>query len=94
MLCHCCFVDTYWTHFSFRGIGRKSASFFFLSCGGIHPGRVEPAPQKKNHGNTSWSPVPASLHLLALQVKPCLSALRAPEHPLFTPSLLVLMQVT
>ncbi len=40
------------------------------------------------------SPVSASLHLLALQLKPSLSGLRAPEHPPFSPSLLVLIQVT
>ncbi len=34
------------------------------------------------------------LHLLALQFKPNMSGLRAPEHPLFTPSLVVLIQVT
>ncbi len=31
------------------------------------------------------SPVPVSLHLLSLQLKPSLSGLRTPEHPLFTP---------
>ncbi len=52
------------------------------------------------NGDVSWivstlrSTVPASLHLLVLQLKPSLCGLRAPEHPLFTPSsLLVLIQV-
>ncbi len=31
------------------------------------------------------SPAPASLHLLALQLRPSLLDLRAPEHQLFTP---------
>ncbi len=31
------------------------------------------------------SPVPASLHALAYQLKLCLANLRTPEHPLFTP---------
>ncbi len=41
----------------------------------------------KEHGDISWvvntprSPVPASLRLLALQLKPSLSGLRAPEPP-------------
>ncbi len=49
--------------------------------------------------NVSWvdstprSPVPTSLHLLALHLKPSLPGLRAPEHPLFTPSPLILIQV-
>ncbi len=61
------------------------------TCGGIHPGRVEPASPR--HGNVSWvgsMPRPsvlASLHLLALQLKPSLSGLRAPSmhssHPPF-----------
>ncbi len=42
--------------------------------------------------STPRSPVPVSLHLLALQLKSSLSGLRAPEHPLFTPSLLVLIE--
>ncbi len=69
------------------------------TCGGIHPGRVEPASPR--HGNVPWvgsttrSPVPSSLHLLALQLKPSLSCLWAPEHSLFTPSyLLVFILVT
>ncbi len=51
---------------------------------------LESAPPRENHGDVSWvvctprSPVPASLHLLALQLKPSLPGLRAPEHPLFT----------
>ncbi len=73
---------------------------FEWSWGGIHPWRVEPASPKRNHGDVSWvvstssSQIPASLHLLALLLKLSLSGLRAPEHPLFTPSLLVLIQVT
>ncbi len=43
---------------------------------------------------TPRSEVPASLRLVALQLKPSLSGLRATNHPLFTPSLLVLIQVT
>ncbi len=35
-----------------------------------------------------------SLHLLALLLKPSLSGLRAPDHLLFTPFLLVVIQVT
>ncbi len=64
------------------------------------PGGVDSASSRKTHGDVSWvvstprSPIPASLHLLALQLKPSLSGLRAPQHPLFTPSLLVLIQVT
>ncbi len=51
---------------------------------------LEPAPPRENHGDVSWvastprPPVSASLHLLALQLKPSLSGLSAPEHPLFT----------
>ncbi len=63
---------------------------------------VDPASPRENHCDVSWvvstprPPVPASLHLLALQLKPNLSGLRAPEHPIFTPRppLLVLIQVT
>ncbi len=44
--------------------------------------------------STPRYPVPVLLHLLALQLKPNLSGLWAPEHPLYTPSLLVLIQVT
>ncbi len=61
---------------------------------------LEPASPRENHGDVAWvvstprSPVPASLHLLVLQLKPSLSGLRAPEYPLFAPSLLVLIQVT
>ncbi len=73
-----------------------------LTCNwvGIYPMCVEPASPRENHGDVSWvvstprSPVSASLHLLALQLKPSLPGLRAPEHPLFTFSLLVLIQVT
>ncbi len=60
--------------------------------------RVELTTPRENHGAGSWvvsiqrSPVPASLHLSALQLN--LSGLRAPEHPLFTPSVLVLILVT
>ncbi len=59
-----------------------------------------PASPGESHGDVSWvgstpsSPVQASLQLLALQLKPSLSGLRAPEHPLFTLSLLVLIKVT
>ncbi len=71
-------------------------SSYLLTCtwGGIHPEQVEPESPRENHC-VSWvvstlrSPVPASLQLLALQLKPSLSGLRAPEHPLFTSSLLV-----
>ncbi len=55
---------------------------------------------RESHGDVSWvvstlrSPVPASLQLMALQITPSLSSLRVPEHPRFTPSLLVLIQVT
>ncbi len=35
-------------------------------------------------GSKPRFPVPASLYLLALQLKPSLSDLRAPERPLFT----------
>ncbi len=42
-------------------------------------------------GSTPRSPVPASLHLAALYVKPCLSGLREPEHPLFTPPLISIL---
>ncbi len=62
---------------------------------------LEPASPREKHGDVSWVgstlryPVPASLHLLALwQLKPSLSGLSAPELPLFTPSLSVLIQVT
>ncbi len=63
------------------------------------PGRVDPASPSETNGDVSWvastprSPVPVSLHLLALQLKPSRSVLRALEHPLcqFTPSLLVLL---
>ncbi len=46
-------------------------------------------------GDASWvvstprSPVPAWLYLLAVQLKPSLPGLSAPERPLFTPSHLV-----
>ncbi len=51
---------------------------FVMSIGGIHPGRVEPASPRQNHGDASWvistpsSSVPVSLHYLALQLKPSL----------------------
>ncbi len=60
------------------------------SCGGIHQGRVEPASPIDSSGNVSWiistsrSPVPASLQVLALQLKPSLPSLRTSERPLFT----------
>ncbi len=53
-----------------------------------------------SRGDVSWvvsaprSPVQASLHLFTLKPKPSLFGLRAPENPLLTPSLLVLIQVT
>ncbi len=60
---------------------------------------LEAAPQKENHGDdVSWvvstprSSVPVSLHLMALQLKPSLSGLRALEHPLFTHTLLISIQ--
>ncbi len=65
--------------------------YLLCACGCIRPGRVVPASPR--HGDESWvgstpmSPVPASLHLLALQLKPSLSGLCAPERPLFTPPL-------
>ncbi len=72
-----------------------------LTCtgGGIRPGRVEQATPKDKRGDVSCvvstprSPDPAPLHLLALQIKPSLAGLRAPKHPVFTLSLLVLIQV-
>ncbi len=45
-------------------------------------------------GRTRRSPVPVSLHLLALQPKPSLPSLRALERPLFTSSHSVLIPVT
>ncbi len=51
------------------------------TLGSIHSGRVGPASPR--HGGVSWvastlrSPVEASLHLLALQLKPRLSGLSA-----------------
>ncbi len=59
------------------------------------PGRVQSPSPRGNHGDDSWVvstprfPVSASLHFLALQLKPSLCGLRAPERPLFTPSFLV-----
>ncbi len=50
-----------------------------MSCGGINPGRVELASPRVKHGDVLWvvstprPPVPASLHLLALQIKPSVS---------------------
>ncbi len=44
--------------------------------------------------STPRFPVPASLHLLALQLKPSLLGLRATERTIFTPSFLVSIQVT
>ncbi len=52
---------------------------------------LEPASLREELDDVSWvvstprSPVTASLHLLALQLKPSLCGLRAPEHPFFTP---------
>ncbi len=68
------------------------------TCGGIHPWWVERALPR--HGDVSWvgstlrPSVPASLHLVALQLKSSLLGLREPELPLFTLSLLVLIQGT
>ncbi len=59
-----------------------------FTCGSIH---------RHHHiGDVLWvgSSTPRSFHLLALQLKPSPPCLRAPERPLFTPSLLVLIQVT
>ncbi len=56
----------------------------------LYPRRVEPASQREKHGDVSWvvttlrSPVPPSLHLLALQLKLSAPGLRAPERPPFT----------
>ncbi len=61
---------------------------------------LEPASPRENYGDVSWvvstprSPVPASLHLLALQPKPSLSGLRAPERSFFVPCIMVFIQVT
>ncbi len=77
----------------------------FFACGDIHLGWVEPASPigltgSSLHGDASWIgstprlPVPVSLYLLALQLKPGLLGLRAPEHPLLTPSSLALTQET
>ncbi len=52
------------------------------TCGGIHPGWVEPASPR--HSDVSWV---GSTPRLALQLTPSLSGLWAPERPLFTPSL-------
>ncbi len=60
------------------------------TCCVIHSGRVEPTSSMEKYGDDSWvvgtlrSPVPASLHLLALQLKPSLSGLGASGHPLVT----------
>ncbi len=68
------------------------------TCSGIHSGRVEPASSR--HGDVSWVsstpryPFSASLHLLALLLKPSVSGLWAKDRPLSTLSLLVLIQVT
>ncbi len=66
------------------------------TCDGIHLGGLS----RHHHiGDVSWvfstprPPIPGSLHLLGLQLKPSLSGLRAPEHPRFTPSLSVLIQI-
>ncbi len=59
---------------------------FLCTCGGIHPGRVEPA---SPFGDVSWvgstprSPLPASLYLFAFQLKSSLPCVRAPERLLF-----------
>ncbi len=45
-------------------------------------------------GSTLRSPVPASLHLLALQLMPSLFGLWAPERPLFTHTLLGFIHAT
>ncbi len=72
------------------------------TCGGIHPEQVESASPMGTISidDASWvvgtprSSVPASLHYLGLQLKPTLPDLRAQKRPLFTPSLLVSIQVT
>ncbi len=52
------------------------ADLLACTCGDIQPGRVEPASPR--HGDASWeggtprSPVPVTLHLLALHHKPSL----------------------
>ncbi len=85
-----------------RRLGKAFGSNWYLpTCtyGSIHSGWVEPASQRAKHYDVSWavstprSPVPASLHLLALQLKPSLSGLGAPKHPFFPPSILVLIQM-
>ncbi len=76
-------------------IGREDWSSFLVLRRHSHW-----ASPRETHGNVSWvvstprSPAPASLHLLALQIKPRLPDLRVPDRPLFTPSLLVLIQLT
>ncbi len=72
-----------------------SAIIQLCTRGGIHPVRDESASPRQKHGDVSWvvsTPrAPASLHLLALQLK---LSLKAPELLLFTPSLLVVFQGT
>ncbi len=76
-----------------------TVSVLYLYLRQHSPGPVELASQRENHGNVSWvvrtpkSPIPASLQLLALYLKPRLSGLRALQHLLTTPSLLILIQI-
>ncbi len=32
-----------------------------FNCGGIYPGRVEPASPRENHGDASWADVPSPI---------------------------------
>ncbi len=62
---------------------------------GVTLHQVHDAYFEEEVGSTLRSPVPASLHLLALQLKPSIPGLRAQERRLFTPSVfLVLLQAT
>ncbi len=68
---------------------KDTAYIFFLSCSGIHPGRVESI----STDDFSWVVSPPALpHLLALKFRQSLSGLVAPQRPLLTHSLLT--QVT
>ncbi len=76
----------------------KLATYLYLCW--IHLGLVELESPREIHYDVFWvvstprSPVPASLHLIALELKLSLLGLRASEHPLFTPSILVCIQGT
>ncbi len=76
----------------------RSWNLLTYTCDGIHPVRVEPTSPRQGDfslvGSAPRSPVTAALHLLSLYIKPSLSGLKAPGHPLFTPFHLVLIQVT